>query len=149
MICIEIIGIDGEKVSRLLTFTISLRKLIIMIYIALLLLKRQDIDRSFLQVRPYNQMNQFLIRTELKVSQRHRLMPKRYVGHVWRIGRVDAFLPKGHGFDSRSSRHAGTLGKSFTHNCLFRFGVKFRTVSVLCRERLWVVVDLKRRYRMV
>ena len=47
----------------------------------------------------------------------------RIVGHVWRIGRVDAFSPKGHGFDSHSSRHIGTLGKSFTHSC---FGVKFR-----------------------
>ena len=45
---------------------------------------------------------------------------------VWRIGRVDAFRPKGHGFDSSSSRHVGTLGKSFTHSCLWRFGVKFR-----------------------
>ena len=48
------------------------------------------------------------------------------VGSVWRIGRVDAFRSKGHEFDSRSSRHVGTLGKSKTHNCLWRFGVKFR-----------------------
>ena len=33
------------------------------------------------------------------------------VGRGWRIGWVDAFHPKGHGFDSRSSRHVGTLGK--------------------------------------
>ena len=26
--------------------------------------------------------------------------------------------PKGRGFDSRSSRHVGTLGKSFTYSCL-------------------------------
>jgi len=39
---------------------------------------------------------------------------------------VDVFRPKGHGFDSRSSRHIGTLGKFFTHSCLWRFGVKFR-----------------------
>src|SRR6218665_3823865 len=44
----------------------------------------------------------------------------------WRFGRVDTFRPKGHGFDSRSSRHVGTLSKSFTHICLWRFGVKFR-----------------------
>src|SRR6218665_15248 len=67
------------------------------------------------------------------------------VGHVWRIGRVDAYRPKGHGFDSHSSRHVETLGKFFTHSCLWRFGVKFR--HVLCRERLRVVADLKRRYR--
>ena len=48
------------------------------------------------------------------------------VGHVWRIGKVDAFRPKGHGFDSRSSRHVGTLGKSFIHSCLWHFGMKFR-----------------------
>ena len=48
------------------------------------------------------------------------------VGRVWRIGRVGAFRPKGHGFDSCSSRYVGTLGKSFTHSCLWHFGVKFR-----------------------
>ena len=36
----------------------------------------------------------------------------------WRIGRDDAFQPEGHGFEYRSSRHVGTLGKSFTYNCL-------------------------------
>ena len=45
---------------------------------------------------------------------------------MWRIGRVDAFHLKGHGFDSRSSRHVATLGKFFTHNCLWRLGMKFR-----------------------
>ena len=30
------------------------------------------------------------------------------------------------GFDSCSNRHEETLGKSFTHSCLWRFGVKFR-----------------------
>src|SRR6218665_2857456 len=37
----------------------------------------------------------------------------------WRFGRVDAFPPKGHEFDFRSSRHVATctLGKSFTHSC--------------------------------
>ena len=39
---------------------------------------------------------------------------------------VDAFRPNGHGFDSRSSRHVGTFGKSFTHSCLWHFDVKFR-----------------------
>ena len=45
---------------------------------------------------------------------------------MWHIGRVDAFHPKGHGFDARSSRHVGTSGKSLTHNCLWRFGVKLQ-----------------------
>ena len=49
-----------------------------------------------------------------------------FVGHVWLIGRDDTFRPKGHGFDSRSSRHVGTLGKFLTHNYLWRFGVKLR-----------------------
>ena len=44
----------------------------------------------------------------------------------WRFGRVDGFRPKGRGFDSRSSRQVGTVGKSFTYSCLWRFGVKFR-----------------------
>src|SRR6218665_147597 len=48
------------------------------------------------------------------------------VGAWWRFGRVDAFRPNGHGFDFHSSCHVGTLGKSFTHSCLWRFGVKFR-----------------------
>src|SRR6218665_656851 len=34
--------------------------------------------------------------------------------------------PKGLGFDSRFSRHVGTLGKSFTRNCLWCFSVKLR-----------------------
>ena len=47
-------------------------------------------------------------------------------GAWWLIGRLDAFRLKGRGFESRSSRHMGTLGKSFTHSCLWRFGVKLR-----------------------
>ena len=58
----------------------------------------------------------------------------------WLIGRFITFHPKGRGFESHSSRHVGTLGKSFTHT-------NSDTVSMLRRERLWVVVDLKRRYR--
>ena len=44
----------------------------------------------------------------------------------WLIGRFVAFRPKGCGFESRSIRHAGTFGKSFTHSFLWRFGVKLR-----------------------
>ena len=47
-------------------------------------------------------------------------------GTWWRIGRVEAFWPEGHGFESRSRHHVGTLGKSLTHSCLWRFGVKLR-----------------------
>src|SRR6218665_3506162 len=49
-----------------------------------------------------------------------------YMGRMWRIGRDNAFRPKGRGFDTRSSRQVGTLGKFLTHNCLWRFGVKLR-----------------------
>ena len=38
----------------------------------------------------------------------------------WRFGWDDSFQPEGRGFDSRSSRHVGTLGKSLTHSCLWR-----------------------------
>ena len=47
-------------------------------------------------------------------------------GTWWRNGWVDSFQPEGRGFDSRSSRHVGTLGKSLTHSCLWCFGVKLR-----------------------
>src|SRR6218665_3075517 len=40
--------------------------------------------------------------------------------------RVYVFCPKGHGFDSHPSRHVRTLGKSFTHSCLWHSGMKFR-----------------------
>jgi len=42
------------------------------------------------------------------------------------IDRFGTFHTKGHGFETRPSRHLGTLGKSFTHDCMWRFGVKFR-----------------------
>src|SRR6218665_3613978 len=48
-----------------------------------------------------------------------------------------------------AATYIGTLGKSFTHSCLWRFGVKFRhrirAVSGANLSRL--VVDLKRCYR--
>src|SRR6218665_2173007 len=42
------------------------------------------------------------------------------------ICRIDAYRPKGRWFESRSSRHVGTLGKFFTRSYLWRFGVKLR-----------------------
>src|SRR6218665_1993860 len=55
----------------------------------------------------------------------------------WRIGRVDAFRPDGRGFESRSSRHVGTLGKSFTYSCLYSASAFKLRHSVNCcgRER--------------
>ena len=38
-------------------------------------------------------------------------------GAWWFTGRVGAYRSKGRGFDSRSSCHVGTLGKSFTRAC--------------------------------
>jgi len=43
--------------------------------------------------------------------------------HLWGVG--GTFRRKGHGFDSRCSRHVDTLGKSFTLSCLWCFGIKF------------------------
>src|SRR6218665_3069197 len=48
------------------------------------------------------------------------------VGRRWIIGRVYTCQPEGRGFESLSSRHIGTLGKSSTHSCLWHFGVKLR-----------------------
>ena len=36
----------------------------------------------------------------------------------WRIGWADTFQQEGRGFESRSSRHVGTLGKSLACSCL-------------------------------
>jgi len=44
----------------------------------------------------------------------------------WRIRRVKAFRPEGRGFEFLSSHHVGTLGKSLTRSCLWRFGVNLR-----------------------
>src|SRR6218665_1616411 len=41
----------------------------------------------------------------------------------WLGGKFGVFRPEGFRFESHSSRHEGTLGKSFTHSCLKRFGV--------------------------
>jgi len=39
-------------------------------------------------------------------------------GAWWLSCRFGALRPEGHRFESHSSRHIGTLGKSFTHSCL-------------------------------
>jgi len=44
----------------------------------------------------------------------------------WLIGGFCAFRPKGLRLESRSSRHIGTLDKSFIRICPWRFGVKLR-----------------------
>ena len=54
-----------------------------------------------------------------------------YSGTWWHIGQVDDSQPEGRGFDSRSSRHVGTLGKSFTYSYLCAYAWNSDTVSVL------------------
>ena len=49
-----------------------------------------------------------------------------YYGAWWLGGMFDALGPEGHRFESQSSHHIGTLGKSFTLSCLWCFGMKFR-----------------------
>ena len=44
----------------------------------------------------------------------------------WLTGRFVDFRPKDRKFESRSNRHVGTLGKSFTRSCLWCFDVKLR-----------------------
>jgi len=59
--------------------------------------------------------------TQIQMQRNVKLKSNQY---SIKIGRVDAYRPEDHGFKSRSSCHVGTLGKSFTHSCLWRFGVK-------------------------
>jgi len=58
-----------------------------------------------------------------------------------------ALLPEGRSVDPHSSRHVRTLGKFFSHSCLWHFGMSTSTQNQCSsRERLVVVVDLERRY---
>ena len=68
-------------------------------------------------------------------------------GTWWIIGRFGASRRKSRRFEFRSSRHVETLGKSSTPSCQWRSALNSDSVFVLCRGRLWVVVDLKRRCR--
>ena len=79
-----------------------------------------------------------------------------YCGTGWRLGWVDYFQPEGRGFDSCSSRHVGTFAQGpyvtarasplTTVACALR---RETPIQYPCcsRERLWVVEDLKGRYR--
>src|SRR6218665_1200074 len=61
---------------------------------------------------------------------------------------VDSFQPEGRGFNSRSSRHIGTLGKSLTRGCLWRFGMKLRhSIRAVSGATLISILELRRRYR--
>jgi len=63
----------------------------------------------------------------------------------------DTLCPKGRRFESHSSCLVETLGKSFTHSCLWHFSVLTPTQYQCCsREHLWVVaLGPKRRYRNI
>ena len=66
-------------------------------------------------------------------------------GAWWLSGKSGALHPEGRRFKTHSSRHVRTLGKSFTHSCLYCFGMLAPTQYQCCSwERLWVVVDFKR-----
>jgi len=68
----------------------------------------------------------------------------------WLTCRFGALRPEGRRLESHSSHHVGTLGKSFAYNCLLCFGVLTPTqYQLCCQEHLWVVMDLKRRYRNI
>ena len=57
------------------------------------------------------------------------LLIRLLIGAFWFIRRIDVYCPKGHEFESRSSRHVhvgALMGKSFDRSCLWRFGVKLR-----------------------
>ena len=71
-------------------------------------------------------------------------------GVWWLSGRACALRLEGRRFESHSSCHVGTLSNSLTCSCLWCFGVLTPTQYQCCsRERLSVVVDLKRRYRNI
>ena|SRR6218665_1642599 len=47
----------------------------------------------------------------------------------WRSGKFGVLHPQGHRFKPHSSRHVGTLGKSFTRSCLY---VMWRPARMPC-----------------
>ena len=77
---------------------------------------------------------------------------------VWYIGWVDSFVPVGHGFEFRCSHHARDLGLVLhlqfpVFHCInwstFWACKLWHSVNCCGCECLWVVVDLKRRYRNI
>ena len=87
-------------------------------------------------------------KANIKVHTLH--SPSIPVGHPQVVGHRGSV---GRGLVSRGLHlihHVGTLGKSFTHSCLWRFIVSIPTTyQCYNREHLWVAVDLKRRYRNI
>jgi len=71
------------------------------------------------------------LRQKQKNRNRGRDTMKNGCGTWWRFGWDDDFQLEGREFDSRSSHHVGTLGKSFTYSCLCASASNSDTVSVL------------------
>jgi len=70
-----------------------------------------------------------------------------YYGAWWLIARFGVFRPKGRRFDPRSSRQVGTLISPSLAVACGASAWNSDAVSVLRREVLCVVVDLKRGYK--
>src|SRR6218665_1868656 len=94
---------------------------------------KKEISSSSIKIRPITQLHKTKnkILTNLKIfdyiqKTTSSLKLKHITRTWWRIDRVEAFQPEDCGFESRSSRHKGTLRKSLTHSCLWRFSVKLR-----------------------
>ena len=54
-----------------------------------------------------------------------------HLGHGGSVVGFGALRLEGRTFDSHSSHHVGTLGKSFTYSCLWHFGVLTPTASTM------------------
>src|SRR6218665_345366 len=59
---------------------------------------------------------------------------RKVCGAWWLSSKCSAFRPEGRRFKSHSGRYVGTLGKSFTHSCLQRFGMLTSTHYQCCSQ---------------
>ena len=84
-----------------------------------------------------------------EVTKKQPTISHSFIRVWWLSGKFSALHSEGRRFESHSSHHVvGTLVKSFTCSCLWRFDVLTQTqYQWSSREHLWVVVDLKRCYR--
>ena len=76
-------------------------------------------------------------------------------GAWWISGRFGALHPQGHRFESYSSHHVGTLGKSFTQSCLYNemwcpawLAVKFDTCNNLLSSIHTLLVSILQYVRL-
>ena len=106
--------------------------------------------REYLGIIHYEQLKHSSLTTLMKTAvTRH--SSHTHLHHAprlrawWRIFKVDAFRSEGRGFESRSKRHVGTLGESFTCTCLERFGVLTPTQCQLLWSERFLKVPTERR----